>query len=118
MRATAAEANASRKRKSAEPASKPGPTKKVALSTGAGSSPIPTTAKPPNGVKPIPGAKMPSATSTSTATSAAVVKDVKADASFFSAQPKPKLPSFLRIPKHLEPAPTQANTAPASDVTH
>ena len=116
MRATAAEANASRKRKSAEPASKPGPTKKVAFSTGAASSPTATSAKPPNGVKPIPGAKLLSATSTSTATAASVVKDVKADASFFSAKPKQKLPSFRRIPKPVEPAPTQVNTAPVSDV--
>ena len=116
MRATAAEANASRKRKSAEPASKPGPTKKVAFSTGAASSPTPTTAKPPNGVKPIPGAKLASATSTSTAGATAVVKDVKADASFFSAKPKPKLPSFRRIPKPVEPAPTQSNAPSVSDV--
>ena len=116
MRTTAAEANASRKRKSAEPASKPGPTKKVAFSTGAASSPTPTAAKPPNGVKQIPGAKLPSTASTSTATASAVVKDVKADASFFSAKPKPKLPSFRRIPKPVEPAPTQSNTPSVSDV--
>jgi protein phosphatase 1 regulatory subunit 10 len=115
-RATAAEANASKKRKAAEPAGKPGPTKKVALSTGAGSSPTPRTAKPSNGVKTIPGAKQPSATSTSNATAAAVVKDVKADASFFSAKPKPKLPSFRRIQKPVEPAPIQASTASVSGV--
>ena len=38
------------------------------------------------------------------------MKDVKADASFFSAKPKPKLPSFRRIPKPVEPAPIQVNT--------
>jgi len=116
MCATAAEANASRKRKSSEPASKPGPTKKVALGAGAGSSPTPSGAKTPNGVKPIPGAKPPSATNTSAATAASVVKDVKADASFFSAKPKPKLPSFRRIQKPVEPAPAQASTASTSDV--
>ena len=115
-RAAAAEASSSRKRKAAEPASKPGPTKKVALGTGARSSPTPSTAKAPNGVKPIPGAKPPSATSTGTSTAGAVVKDVKADASFFSTKPKPKLPSFRRIQKPVEPAPTQAGTAPTSGV--
>ena len=116
LRAIPAEANASRKRKATEPASKPGPTKKVALGTGAASSPTPSAAKTPNGVKPIPGTKPPSATNTSTTSTAPVVKDVKADASFFSAKPKPKLPSFRRIPKPVEPAPAQANTASASGV--
>jgi protein phosphatase 1 regulatory subunit 10 len=44
------------------------------------------------------------------------VKDVKADASFFSAKPKPKLPSFRRIQKPVEPAPAQASTSSASDI--